>query len=128
LWRENVGYLVSTKAELDNGDIEGAKLFEVSAGEWKEVEISSQAHDGGESGDPSGREFGIRIALNKSGEKKLEDLTGANVERRLAVVLDGKLIQAPIIKQKIYGGKISLGHLSYSRAKNLKDAVSPGGN
>jgi SecD/SecF fusion protein len=47
----------------------------------------------------------IQFVLNSQGKKIFSDVTTANVGQRLAIVLDGQLINAPIIHMPITGGQ-----------------------
>lgn len=64
----------------------------------------------------------VSLDFKSQGAKIFEELTGANVGRRLAVVLDGNVYSAPNIQTKISGGRaqITLGGGGYN--KLLKDA------
>jgi preprotein translocase subunit SecD len=46
-----------------------------------------------------------KIRFNEAGEKLFAKLTGENVDRRMAIVLDGTVQIAPVIKEKITGGR-----------------------
>jgi len=62
----------------------------------------------------------IGFTLNKEGGKIFEDFTGANVNRLLAIVLDGVVHSAPVIKNRIPGGSgIIEGPYSMEEARNL---------
>lgn len=43
----------------------------------------------------------VQFSLNATGSKKFAKVTGENVGRRLAIVLDGQVMSAPVIKDKI---------------------------
>ena len=43
----------------------------------------------------------VQFSLNASGSKKFAKVTGENVGRRLAIVLDNQIMSAPVIKDKI---------------------------
>jgi preprotein translocase subunit SecD len=43
----------------------------------------------------------VGFSLTPDGARKFGDLTGANVGRRLAIVLDNKVVSAPVIKNRI---------------------------
>lgn len=53
----------------------------------------------------------VSMEFKAQGAKRFEDTTGANVGRRMAVVLDGNVYSAPMIQGKIAGGnaQITLG-------------------
>lgn len=46
----------------------------------------------------------INFTLNSEGARIFGDFTGANVGKRLAIVLDGKVYSAPVINERIGGG------------------------
>ncbi len=52
-----------------------------------------------------GNEPYVDMNFNAEGAKKFAEVTGANVGKRLAIILDGKVHSAPVIKSRISGGK-----------------------
>lgn len=50
----------------------------------------------------------VSLILTGLGGKRFGEVTGANVNRHLAVVLDGVIESAPIIQQKILGGRAEI--------------------
>ena len=46
--------------------------------------------------------------FNASGARQFGQITGANVNRRLAIILDGVVRSAPVIKERIGGGKAQI--------------------
>ncbi|MBI5744278.1 MAG: protein translocase subunit SecD [Elusimicrobia bacterium] len=69
------------------------------------------------------RQFGtpsIGFTFNKEGGKLFENFTGANVGKYLAIVLDGVVHSAPVIKSRIGGGSgVIEGSFSLEEARNL---------
>lgn len=53
----------------------------------------------------------VSMDFKAAGAKRFEDATGANIGRRMAVILDGNVYSAPVIQAKIGGGhaQITLG-------------------
>ena len=69
----------------------------------------------------------ISIAFNNEGKKRFEQITGANVQKRLAIILDKNVYSAPVIKQKISGGKAQIeGAFSMEEAKDLANVLRSG--
>ncbi|MEO0325041.1 MAG: protein translocase subunit SecD [Myxococcota bacterium] len=58
----------------------------------------------------------VAITFNSTGASEFEELTGANVKRRMAIVLDGRAESAPVIQDRIGGGRatITLGSGDYN--------------
>src|SRR5262249_40066675 len=54
--------------------------------------------DGGE------RKPHVALTFNRRGAELFEELTGKNVQKRMAIVLDGIVDSAPVIQDKIGGG------------------------
>lgn len=50
----------------------------------------------------------VQLTLTAMGGKRFGEVTGANVNKRLAIILDGVVEQAPVIQQKIAGGIASI--------------------
>ncbi len=69
----------------------------------------------------------ISLAFNAEGAKQFAQVTKANTGRQLAIVLDGKLYCAPVIRQAIEGGNASIdGNFSDEESKNIADALVSG--
>jgi len=47
----------------------------------------------------------ISIEFDENGSKLLERITGENIRRRLAIVIDKRVYSAPVIQAKIFGGE-----------------------
>jgi protein-export membrane protein SecD len=69
----------------------------------------------------------VSLAFNKKGARRFEKLTGENLQRRLAIVLDNKIQSAPVIQGKIGGGRAQItGSFSTEEAKDLSIALRAG--
>jgi preprotein translocase subunit SecD len=69
------------------------------------------------------KQFGeptVSIRFDATGSRIFEDITGRNVGKRLAIILDGNVNSAPVIKDKISGGDAMIsGGFSLDDAKDL---------
>ena len=69
------------------------------------------------------RQFGtpsIGFTFNKEGGRRFDEFTGANVGKYLAIVLDGVVHSAPVIKTRISGGTgVIEGSFSMEEARDL---------
>lgn len=69
----------------------------------------------------------VSITFNAAGAKLFEDITAANVKRRLAIVLDGNVYSAPVIQERIAGGNAQItGRFSLNEAKDLAIVLRAG--
>ena len=69
--------------------------------------------------------YQVHLNFNPEGAKKFGEVTTANVHRLLAIVLDGKLYNAPNINEPILGGSAQItGHYSAREAEALAVALN----
>jgi preprotein translocase subunit SecD len=69
----------------------------------------------------------VSISFNAEGAKRFEEITGANVKKRLAIILDGNVYSAPVIQEKISGGSAQItGNFSMDEAKDLAIVLRAG--
>lgn len=71
--------------------------------------------------DPQTGAPAVDFTLNTSGAKRFADFSSNNIGRRFAIVLDDKVISAPVIRSAIVGGsgQISGGYKSMQDAQDL---------
>jgi SecD/SecF fusion protein len=69
----------------------------------------------------------VSIELNKEGGRTFAEITGANVGKRLAIVLDGTVYSAPVIREKIPSGRGQItGNFSVQEANDLAIVLRAG--
>lgn len=69
----------------------------------------------------------VMLTFDSEGGKRFADITGKNVKRRLAIVLDGKVHSAPVIQERIGGGSASItGGFSPEEAHDLAITLRAG--
>ncbi|MFP4547420.1 MAG: protein translocase subunit SecD [Fidelibacterota bacterium] len=86
------------------------------------VKASATLGSGQNSGQPI-----INFTLNNEGARKFSRLTGANIDKRLAIVLDNKVYMVPRINSKIPNGQsIIEGFSSLSEAKDIAIVLRAG--
>ena len=69
----------------------------------------------------------INFTLNGQGGKIFGDFTGKYVGKRMAVVLDNKVYSAPVINERIGGGRVQIsGRFEFSEAQDLAIALRSG--
>jgi len=67
----------------------------------------------------------IEITFTDAGAKRFAEVTRQNIHKRLAIVIDGQLCEAPIIQTEISGGKAQIsGSFSKKEAKDLAKKIS----
>lgn len=69
----------------------------------------------------------VSFSLDSKGAKIFGDFSGANVGKRMAIVLDGKVYSAPVIRERIGGGSGQIsGGFSVAEASDLAIALKSG--
>ena len=120
--KENENYWVSKKIELDINDMKNAELRVIIPPSKEEIAELSKTH-------PNTSfllkpTYNVTITLNKNGQKKLADVTTNNKMRRLAIIFEGNLLIAPLILEKITGGKVIVSNIKkYNEASRLRDTI-----
>ncbi len=82
-------YFVKKDAELTGSALSDAR-----------VDISGGSNNPGSAGQAV-----VSLSLNRQGARKFSRVTGANINKRLAIVLDNKVFMAPNIRSKIPNGR-----------------------
>ncbi len=69
----------------------------------------------------------VAVEFDKQGARLFERITGENVKKRMAIVLDGVVYSAPVIQEKIGGGRASItGSFSMEEARDLAIVLRAG--
>lgn len=69
----------------------------------------------------------VQLQFNSDGARLFEEITSRNVGRRVAIAIDGVIISAPVVQEKISGGQaIISGNFSLEEAKKLVSNLNAG--
>ncbi len=69
----------------------------------------------------------VSLTFNPAGAKIFEEITGKNVKKRLAIILDGNVYSAPVIQEKISGGNAQItGNFTLEESKDLAIVLRAG--
>jgi preprotein translocase subunit SecD len=69
----------------------------------------------------------VALDFDKKGARLFERITEANVKKRLAIVLDGRIYSAPVIQEKIGGGHARItGNFTTEEARDLAIVLRAG--
>lgn len=87
---------------------------------YKEPAMEAGRHIIDAKPDSSANYSSVLVELDADGAALFEKITAANISRAMAIVVDGSVISAPIIHDKIAGGKIAIsGNFSYAELSEL---------
>jgi preprotein translocase subunit SecD len=69
----------------------------------------------------------VSISFNTEGAKLFDEVTAANVKKRLAIILDNTVYSAPVIQERISGGNAQItGNFTMEEAKDLSIVLKAG--
>ncbi|MDQ6987139.1 MAG: protein translocase subunit SecD [Mariprofundaceae bacterium] len=136
--------LVDEKGDLDKalqgvippGDIIMYGAAEKSGGKTtrqpyllkKRTELSgSEVSDARVSIDSRFNEYAVTLKFNSKGARKFDRLTAAHVGERFAIILEGSIMSAPVIRERISGGSAQItGSFSPAEAHDLAIVLRAG--
>ncbi len=126
--KDNENIWVDKKVELDIEDIKSIiiKIWTRSdSGQEKYLPVTLDQIDAiPELRSPTMNAFTAALFFTKQGAIKIQNVTGKNVNRRLAVILNKRLLMAPRIKDKVSGDESDIAGLSYNDVKSLSAAIN----
>lgn len=77
--------------------------------------------------DPSTNAWIVQMSMNADGSEKWARITGANIGKRIAIVLDGRVYSAPNVINKISGGSSQITGMANVKEANLLEIVLKAG-
>lgn len=83
--------------------------------------------DAGKNVDPTSNSWVVNMSMNSEGSEKWASITGANVGKRIAVVLDGNVYSAPNVNSKISGGSSQISGMANAKEASLLEIVLKAG-
>jgi protein-export membrane protein SecD len=103
-------YLVDQDTPIKGGDLKGARH---SIGSGQDVQTANMPV--------------VSMEFNRRGAARFANITGTNVGKRLAIVLDGVVQSAPVIRERIPGGQAQItGIPSMDEAKEIAVVLTSG--
>ncbi len=74
-----------------------------------------------------GNEYEVSIEFNSEGARLFDQITGENKGKRLAIILDNTVYSAPVIRERISGGKAQItGDFTFEEAQDLSTVLRAG--
>lgn len=105
--QEHPGSKIAVRKRID---VDGADLTDARAGT-----------------DPQTGEWVVNFTFNSAGARRFADVSTANVNHRFAIVLDDKVISAPVIRSAITGGRGQIsGSFTAASANDLATLLRAG--
>ena len=81
----------------------------------------------GSAGSDNSGQAVVNLSMNSEGARIWSRTTGANIGRNVAIVLDGKVYMAPVIRDRIPGGRTQISGLDdINEAKDISNVLQAG--
>lgn len=77
--------------------------------------------------DPSNNQPIVTMAMNSEGAERWAKITGANLQKRIAIVLDDRVYSAPTVQTKITGGNSQITGMANAEEARLLEIVLKAG-
>lgn len=77
-----------------------------------------------EAGGPS--QYGISVKLKATGADKMRRATEAHIGKPLAILLDGQVMMAPVVRDPVGGSAMITGHYTKAEAQSIAERISKG--
>ncbi|MEM9996196.1 MAG: protein translocase subunit SecD [Bacteroidota bacterium] len=115
-------YNASARAETEQGE----GVFEL-LGVRTRVELTGDVlTDSRIAFDPATNAPGVSLDMNAEGAQKWSRITGANVGKQVAVVLDNVVYSDPVVRGKISGGQTRIDGVSRQEAQDIVTVLKSG--
>jgi preprotein translocase subunit SecD len=120
----NVEFIYSAKSITGNEGEDFYLMYMVN----KEPELTGGViTDAVSTIDPSSSAPIVNMTMNSEGATEWARITGANVDKRIAIMLDGVIFSAPVVRGKIPGGRSQIeGMADLNEAKLLEIVLKAG--
>ena len=77
--------------------------------------------------DPNTAGHVVDMEMNNEGSKEWARITGANIKKRIAIVMDNAVFSAPVVQQKIIGGRSQISGMANLEEARLIEIVLKAG-
>lgn len=93
----------------------------------REVRLTGSAVDDARVSFDQNNQVEVALTFNSEGGRRFAELTSENVGRNLAIILDGELYSAPVIRERISGGRCSIsGNFTVAEGRELAVVLKAG--
>jgi preprotein translocase subunit SecD len=77
--------------------------------------------------DPSTSQSVVDMEMNSEGATEWSRITGANIHKRISIILDGVVYSAPVVQNKIPGGRSQISGMANAEESKLMEIVLKAG-
>lgn len=116
--------LLVSSVTLDQGAEEEAEEAWRTYYVWRTTDVTGEDVDDARVGFDPQEGTVVYLSFNVAGAGEWEEMTGQNVQRRVAIVLDDRVESAPVIQERIAGGstRITVGNNVANPQESIREA------
>ncbi|PKL86683.1 MAG: protein translocase subunit SecD [Ignavibacteriae bacterium HGW-Ignavibacteriae-1] len=105
----------------------GIEVFEIFSLN-REPELTGEViTNAQQSFDPTTNAPMVNMTMNDDGAERWARITGANIDKRVAIVLDDRVYSAPVVRDRILGGRSQISGMSNADEARLLEVVLKAG-
>ena len=128
LFPRNLKFAWTVKPEITQGEMEFLELVALKMSRDNKCALGGEVITDARQDYGQGNQVEVTIQMNAEGAKAWKRLTGENIGRQVAIVLDDYVYSYPVVNQEISGGRsqISGGGMTIEEAQDLANILKAG--
>jgi preprotein translocase subunit SecD len=69
-------------------------------------------------------QFGVSVQFLPSGAERMKQATATHVGRPMAILIDGSVVMAPVVRSPISDSAVITGHFTHAEAERIADGIA----
>jgi len=128
LFPRNLKFAWTVKPEITQGEMEFLELVALKMSRDNKCALGGEVITDARQDFGQGNQVEVTIQMNAEGAKAWKRLTGENIGKQIAIVLDDYVYSYPVVNQEIGGGRsqISGGGMTVEEAQDLANILKAG--
>jgi SecD/SecF fusion protein len=128
IFPRNLKFAWTVKAESDNPDLLELIALKVTTRDGSAPLSGDAVVDARQDFNPQDGSPEVSLTMNKEGARIWKKMTGDNIGKQLAIVLDGYVYSHPVVNGEIAGGRTSIsgGKMQLAESKDLANILKTG--
>ena len=128
LFPRNLKFAWTVKPEITQGEAEFLELVALKASRDNKCALGGEVITDARQDFGQNNQVEVTIQMNSEGAKAWQRLTGENIGKQVAIVLDDYVYSFPVVNQEIAGGRsqISGGGMTIEEAQDLANILKAG--
>jgi len=68
---------------------------------------------------PGGTDFWVGVTFTSAGARKIQEATERNIGKRMAILIDGEVVTAPVVREALKESAVINGHITREEAERI---------